>query len=83
MRVAAGTGADRDLSDLEVPTDYEAAAGDPSAIYYPLQQAYARLFGDLRAGTASVPTFADAVVRHRMLAAIERSAATGERQALG
>jgi hypothetical protein len=30
-----------------------------------------------------VPDFDDAVVRHRMLDAIERAAATGQRQRLG
>jgi hypothetical protein len=41
---------------------------------------YARLAGDLRGGTRTVPSFEDAVTRHRMLAAIETAASTGTRQ---
>jgi hypothetical protein len=41
---------------------------------------YSRLATDLREGTRTVSDFNDAVVRHRMLAAIEESARTGTRQ---
>jgi len=40
-------------------------------------EAYARLARDLRDGTSSCPTFDDAVVRHRMIAAIEESSVKG------
>jgi predicted dehydrogenase len=43
-------------------------------------QMYVRLANDLRDGTRTVPTFEDAVTRHRMLAAIEIAALTGTRQ---
>jgi predicted dehydrogenase len=42
-------------------------------------QAYAHLAQDLRTGSRIVPRFEDAVVRHRMLAAIEASAGSGQR----
>jgi predicted dehydrogenase len=41
---------------------------------------YSRLAADLREGTRTVSDFNDAVVRHRMLAAIEESSRTGTRQ---
>jgi predicted dehydrogenase len=43
-------------------------------------QAYALLAKDLRNGSRLMPRFEDAVVRHRMLDAIERAAASGTRQ---
>jgi predicted dehydrogenase len=43
-------------------------------------QAYAHLARDLREGSRLVARFEDAVVRHRMLDAIERASATGTRQ---
>jgi len=46
-------------------------------------RAYARFAHDYRSGTHCCPTFEDAVTRHRMLNAIERAAATGQRQTLG
>jgi predicted dehydrogenase len=42
-------------------------------------RAYAAFAADLDTGTRTVPDFADAVRRHELIAAIERSAASGER----
>jgi predicted dehydrogenase len=42
-------------------------------------RAYAALAADIDKGTHTVPDFADAVRRHEVIAAIERSAASGER----
>jgi predicted dehydrogenase len=42
-------------------------------------RAYAALGADIDNGTYTVPDFADAVRRHEVIAAIERSAASGER----
>jgi len=42
-------------------------------------RAYAGFAADIDNGTHTVPDFADAVRRHQLLAAIERSAAAGER----
>ena len=42
-------------------------------------RAYAAFAADIDNGTHTVPAFADAVRRHELIAAIERSAATGER----
>jgi predicted dehydrogenase len=52
-------------------------AGSPASN---VAEMYSRLAADLREGTWTVPDFNDAVVRHRMLAAIEESARTGTRQ---
>lgn len=45
-------------------------------------QLYARFAADLRDGTRTAPDFAEAVTRHRLIAAIERSAAEGRRETL-
>src|SRR5437870_8325230 len=46
---------------------------------YNVGRAYATFAGDIDNGTHTVPDFADAVRRHEVIAAIERSAASGER----
>jgi len=46
---------------------------------YNVGRAYAAFAADIANGTHTVPDFADAVRRHELIAAIERSAASGER----
>ena len=46
---------------------------------YNVGRAYAAFGADIDNGTRTVPDFADAVRRHEVIAAIERSAASGER----
>src|SRR6266508_3221011 len=46
---------------------------------YNVGRAYAAFAADIENGTHTVPDFADAVRRHEVIAAIERSAASGER----
>jgi predicted dehydrogenase len=46
---------------------------------YNVGRAYAAFAADLDNGTHTVPDFADAVARHQVIAAIESSAASGER----
>ncbi len=46
---------------------------------YNVGRAYAAFAADMDNGTHTVPDFADAVRRHEVIAAIERSAASGER----
>src|SRR5437016_7236849 len=46
---------------------------------YNVGRTYAAFAADIENGTHTVPDFADAVRRHEVLAAIERSAASGER----
>jgi predicted dehydrogenase len=47
---------------------------------YNVGRAYAAFASDIENGTHTVPDFADAVRRHEAIAAIERSAESGERQ---
>lgn len=76
-----GTAASGGLEDLPVPESYRLVSGSsPSDMFYTLANAYALMRSDIKLGTDHVPTFADALVRHRMIEAIERSSQTGTRQ---
>jgi predicted dehydrogenase len=82
LEVRGGNGAQTALEPLPVPDRYRwssQALGPATNV----AEAYARFARDYREGTHLCPTFDDAVTRHRMLAAIETAAATGERQTLG
>lgn len=80
VTLQGATGEDKTLSDMEVPAKYQTTPGDVTHIYYPVAQMYQGLRDDIKNGTHTVPTFADAVIRHRMLEAIELAAHTGARQ---
>lgn len=69
------------LAPLDVPSRYKWTPEVPPFAEN-VAQAYALLATDLRDGTSNCPTFDDAVKRHRLLDAIERSAASGMRVSL-
>ena len=70
-------------AELAVPAaltgKWPALAGLEGAPAYNVGRAYAAFAADLDNGTHTVPDFADAVRRHEVIEAIERSAASGER----
>ena len=58
---------------LTVPDDYQAGLpADP--MVGNVARTYARMAADLRHGTRTAPSFDDAVVLHRVIAAIETAA---------
>jgi predicted dehydrogenase len=82
VTVAGAHGAD-DPAELAVPTalterwpELTSLSGTPA---YNVGRAYAAFAADIDNGTHTVPDFADAVRRHEVIDAIERSAASGER----
>jgi predicted dehydrogenase len=82
LSVAGAQGTDR-LTDLAVPPAFSqrwpsisGLAGSPA---YNVGRAYAAFASDIDNATHTVPDFADAVRRHEVIAAIERSAASGDR----
>src|SRR5213596_1455661 len=81
MTVRGGRGAQPSLEVLPVPQQYRLSPLHGPATN--VAQAYARFARDYREGTHLCPTFDDAVTRHRMLDAIEKAAATGQRQTPG
>src|SRR5436305_8133770 len=79
----AGAKGQNELAELAVPAastekwpDLTSLDGTPA---YNVGRAYAAFAADIDNGIHTVPDFADAVRRHEVIAAIERSAASGER----
>ncbi|NKQ54291.1 Gfo/Idh/MocA family oxidoreductase [Amycolatopsis sp. K13G38] len=74
-----------ELTAMPVPAEYHRVSlsreqpGNPSAN---LANAYAALLGDLRENTAEIPDFAHGVRHHRLIEAILRADATGQRASL-
>jgi predicted dehydrogenase len=82
LTVAGARGRD-ELAKLSVPAQYThrwpsltSLAGTPA---YNVGRAYAAFAADIDNGTHTVPDFTSAVRRHKLIAAIERSAASGTR----
>ena len=82
LTVEGGRGKD-EPAKLEVPAalreKWPTLSSLEGAPAYNVGRAYAAFAADIDNGTHSVPDFADAVRRHEVIAAIERSAASGER----
>jgi predicted dehydrogenase len=74
-------GNERALQELPVPEAYNPMGNRLSDNPYAasVARAYRRLAQDLRTGGRSLPSFEDALLRHRMLEAITESATSGKR----
>jgi predicted dehydrogenase len=79
----AGASGQNELAELAVPTalteKWPALTGLDGTPGYNVGRAYAAFAADIDDRTHTVPDFADAVRRHEITDAIERSAASGER----
>jgi predicted dehydrogenase len=81
MVLSGGRGDVATVQPLDIPDTYRGvAAGLPQGLPLNVALTYAKLARDIKEGTKLSATFDDAVVRHRMIAAIEASAETGQRQ---
>jgi predicted dehydrogenase len=82
MTVAGAQGS-KEPAELAIPAAlmqrWPALTSLEGAPAYNVGRAYAAFAADIDKGTHTVPDFADAVRRHEVIAAIERSAASGER----
>jgi predicted dehydrogenase len=80
LKLAGARGGDK-LAEIPIPASYAVVPDAPGGLPFNLTQAYAMLADDLRDRTTHplTPTFDDALVRHRMMDAIERAAQTGTR----
>src|SRR5256884_2923145 len=77
---AHGRNETAELAVPAAPTQKGAARPPPGgAPPHNLARAYAAFAADIDNGTHTVPDFADAVRRHEVIAAVERSAASGKR----
>jgi predicted dehydrogenase len=79
----AGAQGRNEPTELVIPAaltrKWPALTGLEGAPAYNVGRAYAAFAADIDSGTHTVPDFADAVRRHEVIAAIERSAASGKR----
>jgi len=74
-------GKDTALAPLAIPDTYRWTPPEtPAGFPFNVAQLYVHLASHIRQGTSLSPTFDDAVIRHRMLAAIQTAAETGVRQ---
>jgi predicted dehydrogenase len=81
LTIKGGNGEQTGLEVLEVPGQYLTVEADglyPAALNMAYQ--YQWLHNDLKEGTRLSASFDDAVLRHRMIAAIELAAESGNRQ---
>lgn len=78
LSLSGATGEERELHAMAIPAKYRWAPEVPPMAFN-VAQAYVRVAADLREGTRSTPAFAEAVTRHRMLAAVETAAQSGKR----
>lgn len=79
LSLSGGFGKDRQLAPLDIPASHRWA---PEALTNPalnVAQTYLLLGNDIRDGTRTAPSFDDAVVRHRLLQAIEQAAKSGSK----
>ncbi len=81
MQIRGGRGGETGLDVLRIPEEYfTASLARAPGVAFNVAQNYVRLAQDLRDGTRLCATFDDAVIRHRLLDAVERAAATGTHQ---
>jgi predicted dehydrogenase len=79
LQLSGANGDAQTLSPMAVPAQYRWSPSDLPEPAVNVAQAYVRFANDLRDGTRTCPDFEDAVKRHEMVDAIERSAANGQR----
>jgi predicted dehydrogenase len=78
LTLLGGRGEDKSLSVMEIPAKYRTVPAEIEGFAVNVAEAYAR-FAEGPSAVDQIPDFDEAVKRHRLLDAIERSAATGER----
>lgn len=79
-KVQGAQGAEATVRDLDISQAYVTANAEIGVIAATVSNNYALLASDLKNGTKTAPSFADAVTLHRVINAVEQSAATGNRQ---
>lgn len=81
LKLQGGQGTDTGLAPLSIPDEYRwAPAETPLGFPYNVAQLYVQLARDMQQGTHLSVDFDAAVVRHRMIEAIQTAAETGARQ---
>lgn len=81
LKIQHGPGNGGKLVDMPVPSAYRLVHGcAPTESFYTLAHAYTLMRKDILNGTSHIPRFADAVLRHRLIDAVEIASSTGSRQ---
>lgn len=81
LSIAGASGDQPAMAPMPIPETYRSTLGlDPYA--QNVGEMYHAMAADLRHGTRTVPSFADAVRTHQLIAAIEQASGTGKRVAL-
>lgn len=81
LKLEGGRGADARVASLPFPPEYANAPGGLSGeMHANVLRTYAQLAQDIREDTHTVPDFAYAVQRHRLMAAIEDASRSGVAQ---
>jgi len=81
VTIKGGKGTDKVMAELPVPEEYNWVNDEaPKGPAFHVAQHYTRVAKDIHEGTKLCSTFEDAVVRHRMINAIETAAASGIKQ---
>lgn len=78
-----GQGDDTSLKPMPTPPEHRWVPMNVEGFGINVAQMWARLRDDIRNNTRTAPSFADAVVRHRLLDALERSAQSGQKVLVG
>jgi predicted dehydrogenase len=74
LTLSGGRGADQTVTEIPLPADYTALV--PAGPQRGVAQMYTQLARDLREGTHTVPDFAHALRRHRLVKTIEQASQT-------
>lgn len=78
VQIKGGRADQASLEVLRIPDEYfTASTASTPGVAFNVAQNYSRVAMDIRDGTRLCATFDDAVIRHRLLDAVERAAATG------
>jgi predicted dehydrogenase len=83
-RLLGAQGETPEVAPLDIPARYRWVPSEiPQGPPYNIAQHYALVAQDLRDGSQRVPDFEHAVMRHRLVAALDLANETGERQRFG
>ena len=82
LSVSGARGDEPAVQPLALPDGLRTAPAGLEGPALNVAQAWLRFADDIRGGTRTCPDFDDAVTRHRMIDAIERSAASGRKESV-
>jgi predicted dehydrogenase len=74
LSISGARGSDREMKMLDIPGGHRWTPPELTGPAINVAQAYHRFAEDIRSGTRTCPDYNDAVIRHRMIAAIEEAA---------